>query len=297
MFATQPLVVKSFTVNVPVDYRGVVLTCFVVGITTPTVGWYKITNDVREIKNSNNSNTTNLGLKFASAELIFQDGFRSSDAGSYVCLSQQPDRNSSQNSAFKLEPGASQGSAVVKLCSINNSTITAFFQIRVLNTDCKRWDTRLNQLVVLRLYESLLSVLSLKCQGCFVTAENVILAENPVCSEQVAGAAVFRGTISNLGVQTATRDIFCTLYDWQQTAPTVLINDSLHFVDQECELMRISPNAPECPGPAEGGSNVIAAAVGSTTGSAVFIAVVAGTVLLVIVITLTVRKTRNKSRR
>lgn len=216
---------NSFKLSIPANYRGVVLTCLAFG--TPSLNWFKITEIGREQLISFITNEE----RIISTELIFQNGFQALDAGEYVCLS---NAESPQAAIFMIELGDAELSE--PSCSVDSAT--SFFQIRVLNTRCNVWGESLKQVIRSQFLQSIMAILSIRCDECSINANNLMLTEGPVCSILVDRAVLFRGSISIA---------FCDLNTWQRSGPIIVIDDSLHLVDQHCDLKISSLSAPECP--------------------------------------------------
>lgn len=271
VFSSSPHFLSSFTLRIPLDHRGVILTCLVYGFsTTPNVQWFKITENGQETRVSNNI----LGdsTKFISSRLIFQNGFKTADAGRYYCSMPS---NSTQNAVFMLESGETR--LLLPSCSVNKPLV--YFQIRVLSTQCEEWDEYLRGRVELQVLGSLQGVLSTECESCPINDDTLALIEQPICR---GGAVLFKGVIANTIIE-QTEAIFCALYNWQILGPTIVINDTWHHVDRACKLRITSPDEPECGSDVQGAALTSAAVGGSMSGLLVVGAVVGIAVVLVVV--------------
>lgn len=258
--------------QLPLGYTGAVITCLTFGFpNTPIVSWFKITNNGKELLASSDSPHGD-DARFVSAELIFLNGFRSDDEANYVCSTQLTDVNSS---VITIQRGSNIQAP--SPCSVN-STI-AFFQIRVFDTRCREWDENLKQRVASQFLRSLKGVTLLS------TASNsIMLTQEPICSNNVENAVLFRGLVTATGVQ-PTKQIFCALKKWHELGPTFLINDSLRHVDRRCVFSISSQYESECPGFASAApASIISTVVGGSASGFVLVgSVVAFGVALVVV--------------
>lgn len=218
---------NSFKLSIPENYRGVVLTCL--AFETPLLSWFKNTGTGQQevISDFRSRGRT------SSAELIFTNGFKGFDVGEYACSSSD---SLSQITIFTIGLGDSGPS--VPSCSLDSTT--RLFQIRVLGTRCSRWDENLKQVIKSQFLRSIMAILLVLCVECSFNADNLRIIDGPVCSSQIEGAALFRGIIAD------SRIAFCDLMSWQQSGPIVVIDDSLHLVDQHCDLIVTSLTTPEC---------------------------------------------------
>lgn len=215
------------------------------------------------------NSTSRENSAFVSATLIWQDEFMDSDAGQYSCFVQGNDTVATAIADITLEssPNSSLNSQPLN-CSVNSPV--AFFQIRVLDTNCQEWDSDIKQQISRRFMDIILSVVAAECELCLIVSSDLII--NTECSSQVERATVFRGTI-NTDESSTTEDIFCALYSWQQSGPFVLVNNSLHLVDQSCSAILESPADPECAAPPNS-FNVLIISVGAVIGFVVLSIVV-----------------------
>lgn len=257
VFSTPPHVLNVFTLNIPLGYNKVVLTCLTIGF--PIVEWLKITENGQErILSSIRNNTL-----FVSAKLIFWNGLESNDAGSYVC-SAKSDRYSSKTTAFTLM--VSETPPLDLPPCLGNDTIPVYFQIRVLDTSCRMWQEYQKESIRIQFSRLINSLLPILCEEC--TFDNLVITEGPTCSSKIASAALFRGNIITNATIELTKEVFCALSSWQQLGSTIAVNNSLHQVDRTCDLRIASLEEPECPGAA--GASLVAIAIGGSVTGVVF---------------------------
>lgn len=131
-------------------------------------------------------------------------------------------------------------------CSV--STHEAYFQIRVLDTDCLIWSDDLKQHIATSFMDELMNVITAECRDCMIPPNAVEITEGPTCSNQLSRGAVFRGMITTDTV-TQTEDAFCALSLWQQNGPLVVINNHFLLVDRGCSIGLESPTGTECLAP------------------------------------------------
>lgn len=243
VFSTYPyFFLNSTTVSVPTNYREAVLTCLAYGSPAITsLSWVKITESGQK---QIISDTTNRDSRlFVFVEIVFENGFQSSDAGNYSCIPYINDRALPHTAVYTITRGFTVHPVQ---CSVNTDVV--YFEIRVLNTSCGEWDPTLKQLITFQILRSIKGILAVNCDECSVDDTNLVSNGLVMCSSKVEGAALFRGLISNSARQNI-KNIFCALRNWQQVRPAIIINDSLRQVDRRCNLMMSSQNdlsGPEC---------------------------------------------------
>lgn len=241
VFPTPPYYILNSTtlIDIPLGYRGVVLTCLAFGSPALTsLSWIKVAASGQRQIISDTINRDN--RLFVSVEIDFRNGFESYNAGDYTCSAYSNDRVSSQTTVFTLR--MAESSLPVLPCSVSTETI--YFDIRVLDTDCSEWSSTLKQHITFQFLRSIKGILSVNCEECSTDASNLLSEGLVVCSSIVEGAALFRGVISDSSLQ-HTENIFCALSNWHQVGSAIIINDNLHQVDSECNLMS-SQEGPEC---------------------------------------------------
>ena len=278
VFATPPNAVNAYTLRLPTGYSGVTMTCVSLhfGFSTPieSVAWYKTTELDQERKVSTNQVIDHDGTRLIIAELVFDKGFQSSDEGSYSCAVTNIARTLS-HTTFTFELGEP---ALFIPCSLNLAETHTTFQLRILDVHCKVWNLTQIELIMAQLQRSLIGVLSALCIMCSIDTSTLILSGRPRCSGRKEGAVLISGMMLLLN-SSRRMDAFCALSRWHQSGPTVLINDSLHSVDQDCDLFS-SPNLPEC-GESQDRNAPASTVAGITSGS---VLIVAALVLIVICI-------------
>jgi hypothetical protein len=250
---------------VPLGYAGTVVTCAALGWPTPTIGW------VRNVGNLSNTRMVSDPAQapnsaYVSARLRWLDGFSESDAGNYTCVVRASDTGvvSSEEVSLAIctEPPPT---ATPMTCSMSSQE--AYFQVRVLDTDCQMWGEDLKTDIARDFMRVAVNTVSAACQDCVITSEDIQVNDVPTCSEQVERAAIFRGTVSTES-PSRTQDIFCALSRWQQSGPQVRIGVDFHLVDRGCSIELRSLETMECiTGPTETSSfTLIAIVTGSTVG-------------------------------
>lgn len=242
IFPSAPVnLTSSFTFTAPIGYNGPIITCSAIGWPTPTIEW--LLRGENLIGPIFSDSTRRANSAFVSATLISQDEFNDTNTGDYSCILRANDTDSTDSRDITLKSSSNSPLTSNPLnCSV--SSPVAFFQVRVLGTDCLNWDLVMKQLIAKRFKDTILSVVSAECKSCLVASDHVI-TNTPECSSQVHGAAVFRGMITTDNRDT-TKDIFCALYSWQQNGPLVLVDNEFHLVDQSCSAKLESPAELEC---------------------------------------------------
>lgn len=279
VFATPPNTVNGSTLKLvlPAGYNGVAMTCVSLhfGYSTPieALAWYKMTGSAQERKVSSTQVIDYNNMSLVVAELMFDEGFQSSDEGSYSCVLTNIAKTL-PHTTFAFEVGVPVPSSP---CPLNLMATHTAFQLRILNVQCKAWTSTQIEVIMAQLQRSLVGVLSSLCFMCSINTSTLVLSEGPSCSKMVKRAVVFNGLIM-LSSSSRRVDAFCALSRWHQSGPTVFISDSLHSVDRECNLIT-SPNTPECGEPKDK-RMISTAIVGFASGSVLFVAVI---VLIVIV--------------
>lgn len=245
-----------------------------------SVDWFKVTGDGALERFSDTATRHRSG--FFSAQLVFPNGFRSTDSGNYVCSARSNDRNSPLSAGFMLELQASLPTLPTAPCSVDSNAV--YFEMNVLDSGCYEWDANLKQQVIFQLQRSILGVLTVQCEQCSLISDSLMITAQPICSSQ---AAVFRGVISR-----DTQDIFCALNSWLQSGSTVPVKNSLHLIDRSCNLRIESLNSTdtECITITTGGTTdeklqaQLSPAVGPTVSIAVLLVVGAVAVVGVIAV-------------
>ena len=231
-------VTNSLTFTVPAGYTGPVLTCTAIGWPTPSIQWLPISRNITaEVLTENTSRTDSA---FVTATLAWQNGFADSDVGEFTCVVQTNDTADRDIISVTLDLSINSPLPTEPLnCSVNSHI--ALFQIRVLGTNCMEWEPDTERSIIGSFEDTLQSVVSTQCESCL----QGLSIDRVDCSSQVAGAAVFRGTV-NTDESSTTEEIFCALYSWQQSGPLVLFNNQLQLVDESCSARLESPVDTEC---------------------------------------------------
>jgi hypothetical protein len=211
--------------NVPLGYKGTVVTCSALGWPTPTISWV---SDVGNLAGTRIvSDPLQNGSAFVSVSLSWRDKFRESDVGNYTCMVEASDSSviSSQKvSLFSImkiiHTTELPTSQAPHACPMINSSKVEFQMQVVLNVDCQMWTEEQKADIVSNFTRELMNIVSTACQNCMDTTEDIQVIDGPTCSKQVERAAIFRGTISTESLS-RTRDIFCALNQWQQSGSSI----------------------------------------------------------------------------
>lgn len=239
VFPTPPFILKSFALSVPLDYEENILTCLAFGVPLLTsVDWYKITNHGNRERHLSTVNTHRSG--YSSADLVFPDGFQFSDAGSYVCTATSNERTSAQSSGVTLMLITSPMFLPVTPVPCFAGTDTVNFQIHILNASCNEWDASLIQQVMFEIQQSLVGVVTARCDECIQGSDAIMLNMEPMCNAQ---RTIIRGVISR-----ETEDVFCTLNSWHQSGSAVRFRNTLHLIDRTCNFKVESLSSTICSG-------------------------------------------------
>lgn len=172
--------------------------------------------------------------RFVSAQLTFQNGFGMDDVADYICSTQ----SSNTSTVFGVRQGTlSQDPSP---CSFNATLV--FFQVRVFDTRCGEWNENEKQRAAVQFLRLLKGLTLLP-----TNSDNIVLTQDPACSDNVANAALFRGVITDIRVG-PTREIYCSLKSWHELGPTLLLGDRVHRVDRDCAFRIPTQFEPECAG-------------------------------------------------
>ncbi len=229
---------------VPIGHSGTVFTCTAFGWPIPFVEWLR---DGQYLTGRVRSEFVHIAeSSFVSAQLIWEDGFYPFDVGNYTCIVRDLPASQivihSKLISIDYSPVSSSSIIAQAPCAVNS--LETHFQIRVLNTNCSLWENDLKQLIARDLSDVLRSAVSSECHYCMVASDNVEVV-GVTCSEQVEHAVLLRGVIRT-GQLNETESVFCALSRWKQNGPSLLLNGSSHFVDQECGLRVDSTGTSEC---------------------------------------------------
>jgi hypothetical protein len=115
-------------------------------------------------------------------------------------------------------------------CSVSSKKMR--FQVRVLDTECQMWEEDLKADIASDFRREIVNTIIRVCDDCVITTQDIEVAA-PTCSEQVNGAAIFKGTVSTESLF-RTQDIFCALMQWQLSGLLVQISMVWYRVDQNC---------------------------------------------------------------
>ena len=223
---------SSFIYEVPLGYQGTVVTCAALGWLTPAVEWMKDNGTLVESRMVSDA-VQNPNRAFVLARLRWIDGFLESDAGDYTCVVRASDTDAVSYHVISLELQTEPPPPTLPppLCSVSSGEVS--FEVRVLDTDCSTWEEELVADITRDFMNALVSISSAACQDCVVTSQNIRVA-GVSCSED--GAALFSGTVLT-GDSSRTTNIICTLTQWQQSGPQVIINGNYVLVDSSLRLL------------------------------------------------------------
>lgn len=119
-------------------------------------------------------------------------------------------------------------------------TDTVNFQIHILNASCNEWDASLIQQVMFEIQQSLVGVVTARCDECIQGSDAIMLNMEPMCNAQ---RTIIRGVISR-----ETEDVFCTLNSWHQSGSAVRFRNTLHLIDRTCNFKVESLSSTICSG-------------------------------------------------
>ena len=220
------------------------VTCAARGWPTPTIEWERSTRNLSSRMVSDSAQNPNPAFVSARLRWIDNDGFLESDAGDYTCVVRASDTDAVSSKVITLEIRTDPPPTETPMtCSVSSEETN--FQVRVLDTNCLIWPEELKMEFARTFMDEVVNAVSAACQECVITSENIVVAGTPTCSQQVEGAAVFRGTVSTESLG-RTQNIFCALSRWQQSGPLVWIDSDFHLVDRGCPAELRSPGAVEC---------------------------------------------------
>jgi hypothetical protein len=228
--------------NVPLGYKGTVVTCSALGWPTPTISWV---SDVGNLAGTRIvSDPLQNGSAFVSVSLSWRDKFRESDVGNYTCMVEASDSSviSSQKVIIMkvIQTTELPTSQAPHACPMINSSKVEFQMQVVLNVDCQMWTEEQKADIVSNFTRELMNIVSTACQNCMDTTEDIQVIDGPTCSKQVERAAIFRGTISTESLS-RTRDIFCALNQWQQSGSS--IGKDFYPVNWNFSIIEVMENA------------------------------------------------------
>ena len=217
---------------VPQRYNGNVITCTALGWPTPTIEWHREGGNLKDGVTS--VLTRDEGSAYVTAQLRWLDEFEESDSGEYTCMVRASDTDLISSETISFEISSIDSSIVAPATCTLNSQL-AYFQIRVLETNCEMWGTELQLHISSNFETQLVNIVNTMCQDCNVSGNDLEVTGVATCGNQVIGGAVFRGMIDTLD-QEQTQEIICTLSMWQRAGPLVFVDNDLHLVDKTLSL-------------------------------------------------------------
>ena len=215
-------------------------------------------------------------LGIVSSRLRGNRAFSDLDVGYYTCIVQANDTDAFHSTDVYLNLSTSTPEPVNNTECKVGSTQT-FFHIRVLNTDCVTWVGDMKEHISDSFSEEVMNVVVVECSECSIMTDNIVISNSPTCSNQVEGAALFRGSITTSEVS-LTENIFCALKRWQETEPLIAINNQLYQVDKRCNLESDSLTSSECSGYStrtDKSNTIIYIAIGGGVGVAILVILLA----------------------
>ena len=241
--------------------------CTARGWPAPVVEWHK--NNVPLPSNDGVVSESTTMSATVSATLMWMRGLQESDAGSYQCVVYRPNTDIPVTSETvqlnaRLQNTTAQPTPDPLQCSVQETSI--HFQIRVFVTNCESWGEQQSAEIADDFRDELLSIVRTEC-SCIVEESSLQVSGSIQCSSKVDRAAVFRGQIQT-NSQQETKQIFCSLFSWQQKSPLIRINDRLWAVDSNCSLEASGSSdgeecvAPTDPTPLLGFTEIVAIAAG-----------------------------------
>ena len=241
--------------------------CTARGWPAPVVEWHK--NNVPLPSNDGVVSESTTMSATVSATLMWMRGFQESDASSYQCVVYRPNTDIPVTSEIvqlnaRLQNTTVQPTPDPLQCSVQETSI--HFQIRVFVTNCESWGEQQSAEIADDFRDELLSIVRTEC-SCIVEESSLQVSGSIQCSSKVDRAAVFRGQIQT-NSQQETKQIFCSLFSWQQKSPLIRINDRLWTVDSNCSLEASGSSdgeecvAPTDPTPLLGFTEIVAIAAG-----------------------------------
>lgn len=218
----------SFHYTVPSGFREVVFTCIAVGRPRlPSVWWSRET--ARGASNAS-SNSRVIDSAVSVADLFFGNGFSISDAGRYHCVMQD---TLSQSITLSIAYRNTLVDVIPTSCVGTVTSNTAYFETRVLNTSCSIWEKEFRQVAVASYLQNIFASGFLsRCENCVLNFSTVLIYP-PACSALVEGGTVIRSKITTEH-KDYTEAIYCTLKQWWQLEPLVIIAGNLTLVDRGC---------------------------------------------------------------
>lgn len=210
------------------------------------------------------SSTRILNIRFISAVLRFERGFRITDAGMYTCIVQG--NVTSQSGVITLEQTETAVTTERMECKLNSAT--AYFQIRVLSTSCSLWDASTLRVTEANLVDAVTVSITSQCRDCDPGSAEIVITNRTAC---IKGAALFKGRITSSPAQ--TKLLFCELQEWQRTGPIIhLTNDRtlLFQVDRACTVKSESLTSSKCSMDSSNSSTLLA----FSSGAVLFLVIV-----------------------
>ena len=234
---------QTLTYTVPLGFIESALVCVAQGWPAPKVEWRRegqlLPSDSGIVSESITTFATVTAILRWTTKLL------SSDGGNYECLVRKPDTLSpTPLQSISLRVAISNSSVGGMFCDFEGS-LSVLFQLRVLGTNCKRWEEEgTNSIITEKFKEDLLTIIQTQC-NCEVGERDLAIVGSLECSPKVARAAVFRGQIQT-ALSTQTRLTYCALFEWQRGSPLIRVNSELVAVDSSCPFKASSASSEEC---------------------------------------------------
>lgn len=236
--------------TVPLNYFGTVLVCSAHGCPMEKIEWWRdgvpLSHEGGVISEPSGAWPSKDSI---SATLTWTRGFTLKDEGIYECVITHEHNNpnlpiSSQNVEIKAGTSIYMDTEPKTLCSLHALNVhLVHFQIRVLDTNCLRWNKSQKEHIRVEFQKKLIDVVSRGC-SC-VTTDELLMERVPHCSILVKGASLFHGLIQTNSIGKTER-IFCALHSWQQRSPLLVMDGKFQTVDNSCYVWHDDTNDEEC---------------------------------------------------
>jgi len=229
IFPRIPLILTvtytSLEVLVHYNYIGTIATCTAFGHPPLSVRW--VINGGGLTSNSITTSTSS----FVTAHLTSNNGFRSFDAGNYLCEVRQSGSHmhltNVQSLKLNIIDGDKRDTSRFE-CSVKAIGVIFYFQFRVHFGDCRNWKKKTYEWI--RDFSDVLaSAVSGTCtKNCPISADTIEIRQ-VLCSNEFVR---FRGEIFDLDSAIITRDIFCAFEEWQKSGGVIMIDNRFYSVDK-----------------------------------------------------------------
>lgn len=226
-----------------IGHRGLVASCTALGSPAPTMEW---TRNGQFVSTQNAiSIAKGRQLIFRVVMLVFTSSFTEADEGNYSCAARSPNTTAFQTKIIRLESSKKAQYPYQIKCSESITSNTTFFRIRLLDTNCQNWNSRVKLEIAMNLLHVLRSAVVTECQNNCVN-DNIAIVGTPSCSENVNPTALILGSVTT-NYTSETARTFCALSKWYQKEPLIqLTSDSYYRLDTNCSLLIGSLDSTGC---------------------------------------------------